>query len=272
MHLSHIDYDDYVQAKKKVGFNIDSNHRCRLQCPACQRQKPSLKWKIKASQDMPFDDWRKLLKFANSSVEKWNHFNFAKMCGQISDPIYHPNFHELMQIRNEEFPLICMEINTNGSGKKMEWWEKSFELSAQGPVEKDKWIFALDGTDNYTNNIYRVNSNFDEVYEVIKKGKAKRLDIWWFFLVFEHNKHQLETAKQMAKDLRIGFREEYTTRAGDPNIKPVSKEDVIFTKVIDIDYDATNRYVDDQYRVKSLEEIREKFANRAKKLFTNNQN
>lgn len=233
MHLSHIDYDDYVQAKKKVGFNIDTNHRCRLQCPACQRQKPSLKWKIKASQDMPINDWRKLLKFANSSIEKWNHFNFAKMCGQISDPIYHPNFHELMQIRNEEFPLICMEINTNGSGKKMEWWEKSFELSAQGPVEKDKWIFALDGTDNYTNNIYRVNSNFDEVYEVLKKGKQEYdLQIWWFFLIFEHNVHQLETARKMAKDLKIGFREEYTTRTGG-DIIVVDKEGIIFNDITD---------------------------------------
>jgi MoaA/NifB/PqqE/SkfB family radical SAM enzyme len=230
--LDYVDYGDYVQAKKKVGFNIDSNHRCRLQCPACQRQKSTTRYKIKISRDMPFDDWRKLLTFADPMLKKWNFFNFAKLCGQISDPIYHPNFLDLLKIRNKEFPLIPMEINTNGSGKKPEWWDQAFELSSKGPIERDKWIFALDGTDNYTNDIYRVNSNFDEVYEVLKKGKEYNLEIWWFFLIFEHNQHQLETARKMAKDLKIGFREEYTTRTGG-TIVPAPREGIIFNEIID---------------------------------------
>lgn len=231
MALDHMDYDEYVRAKKKVGINIDSSFRCPLQCPACQRQKPNLKWKIKISRDMPFDDWRKLLRFADPMLHKWNFFKFAKMCGQISDPIYHANFIELIKIRNEEFPNVTMEINTNGTAKKSEWWDEVFSLSAQGPVEGDKWIFALDGTDNYTNNIYRVNSKFDEVYEIMKKGKSYGLEIWWFFLIFEHNIHQLETARQMAKELKVGFREEYTTRTGG-DIIPAQRDGIVFNEII----------------------------------------
>jgi len=232
MHLKHIPYDDYINAKKKTGFNIDNNPRCPLQCPACQRQNPDLKWKIKASKDMSLDDWRKILQFADAPIDKWNFFKFAKMCGQISDPIYHRYFHKLLEIRNAEFPMVPIEISTNGTRKTSDWWDKSFELSSQGPIEQDRWIFALDGTDNYTNNLYRVNSNFDEVYEVLKKGKSYGLQVWWFFLVFEHNKHQVDLARQMARDLKVGFRLQYTTRVrGD--VIAVEKDDNVFMDITD---------------------------------------
>lgn len=233
MPIDKIPYEEYVQAKKKVGFNIDTSNKCPLQCPGCQRQRPHLKYKVKLSRDMPLDDWRKILQFSQGPmIGKWEFFKFGKLCGQLSDPIYHTQFHEILKIRNEEFPWVALEINTNGTRKKPEWWDKSFELSSQGPIERDRWIFALDGTDTDTNDIYRTNSDFDEVYEILKKGREYYLEVWWFFLVFEHNKHQLELARKMAKELKVGFREQYTTRTGG-DILPVEKDGLIFNDIFD---------------------------------------
>jgi MoaA/NifB/PqqE/SkfB family radical SAM enzyme len=123
---------------------------------------------------------------------------FVCFCGQISDPIYHANFLSLLEhvskIKDKKF-----SINTNGTRKKIEWWKRAFELTK----DNVKWVFGLDGTDQETANIHRVNTRFDEVMEVMKLGASMGCYIEWQFIVFRHNEHQLELAKSMAKEIGV---------------------------------------------------------------------
>jgi MoaA/NifB/PqqE/SkfB family radical SAM enzyme len=181
-------YLDYYNATKTKGISIDATNICPLECPACPRQNPLVRPQINNSRDIRIDEYRKIISFCDN----------IRLCGQLSDPIYHKNFHDLLAYAKKH-PHKKFSIHTNGTRKKIAWWDKSFELSTFNV----RWIFGLDGTDQETANIYRVNTRFDEVMEVMKLGASKKVNIIWQFIIFKHNEHQIEEAHKMAKENNI---------------------------------------------------------------------
>jgi len=135
------------------------------------------KQKIKSSSDMLVGDFKKILSF----------FETVDMCGQISDPIYHPKFHDLLEEFKKQNHCHLLRIHTNGTRKSIEWWEKTFSY------KNISWIFGLDGTNQETANIYRVTTRFQEVLNVMILGKKLDVDVYWQFIPFEHNEHQIDT-------------------------------------------------------------------------------
>lgn len=204
------DYEDYIKAKLVGGVNVDTGFRCRLRCPACVRTQSIGTPLLRDSKDMTMEAWRKILAMNSVNVQ---------LCGQISDPIYHPKFHELMQIRQDEYPHVPFRTYTNGSGKRNSWWDKVIELSH----EKDEWVFGLDGASQEVANVYRVGTDFDNVYNVMKKLQKANLRVVWQFIVFEHNKHELPVAIKMAKENGIILKELWTSR--DTPEVPAAKQD-----------------------------------------------
>lgn len=201
--MHEFDFDEFVNAKLTGGINIDTGWRCRLKCPACIRTQSIGTDRLKSAKDLTMNAWRKMLEIDSASMQ---------LCGQISDPIYHPRFIEMLKIRQEEYPNVKLKIYTNGSGKKDKWWDQVIELS-KGLEHKDDWIFGLDGATQEIANIYRVGTNFDNVWSVMERlGKEDTVTTVWQFIVFEHNKHQLEDAYKMAKDINIVFKELWTSR------------------------------------------------------------
>lgn len=184
-------YDEYVYAVKNIhSLNLDMTFRCPLQCPLCMRERPGGKEKIKISSDMPIDSFKKVC----------NYFNKIHICGQISDSIYHPKFLDMLKhyYDNYDFPLI---ISTNGSGKKIEWWEKAYEYTSSNVT----WIFGVDGFDQETAEKYRVNIKYQSVLDAMKLGASLGKNIVWQFIVFKHNEHQIENVKSYAHNHGINF-------------------------------------------------------------------
>jgi MoaA/NifB/PqqE/SkfB family radical SAM enzyme len=186
-------YVDYIKYAKEEIVNIETTYRCPLQCPFCQRQDPDPRTneRISKSTDISFSNYKKLVQFASN-------FSF---CGQISDPIYHANFLELLK-ETQKYPSKKFFISTTGTRKKIEWWKEAFSYSGQNI----RWIFGLDGTDQETANIYRVNTKFDEVLEVMKLGASMGCIVRWQFIVFQHNEHQIEEAKKIAKEIGVDLK------------------------------------------------------------------
>ena len=55
-----------------------------------------------------------------------------------------------------------------------------------------------------THHVYRINTQFDKVLENAKSVIAtNRAQVHWKYIVFEHNKHQVEDAREIAK--QAGF-------------------------------------------------------------------
>ena len=182
--------DDYVDGVTRIPFpNIDLCSRCRLECPLCARQQRS---DYRNGVDLPFDTIPKLLKY-------YDKLNF---CGTFGDPIYHPDFLDMLKYLDARSAgeLAHIEIHTNGTGKKLAWWEEALSLCQ----DRSEWIFALDGLSS-TNHIYRVNSDWDEVWRVMKLGVDLRASVSWQFIRFSFNEHQVEEAKELAGEHGIKF-------------------------------------------------------------------
>jgi MoaA/NifB/PqqE/SkfB family radical SAM enzyme len=181
-------YSDYVNSLNK--FNLDITYKCPIECPLCSRQDTGGKAKIKRSREMTLEEFNLVINKSNS----------ISLCGQISDPIYHSKFQKIMEIISKHKSKL-VSIHTNGTRKTSAWWKIMYELSHKNV----SWVFGLDGADQETANIYRVNTRYDEVLEAMKLGASMGVNIIWQFIVFKHNEHQIETAKQIALENGICF-------------------------------------------------------------------
>lgn len=186
-------YKEYVKYQRQNYINIDFSNKCILQCVMCQRQfvHNSVevgKIKVKKSSDIVFDDFQKILRVYSS----------ISLCGQISDPIYHPYF--LKYLRYASNNNIKININTNGSGKKKQFWKDAFSI-----VSPIRWVFGIDGLDQKTVNLHRIGQNFHQSFKAMILGSQTHHRIVWQFIPFQHNEHQIERAKDIARKHNIEF-------------------------------------------------------------------
>jgi MoaA/NifB/PqqE/SkfB family radical SAM enzyme len=168
-------------------LNIDISNKCKLACPVCDRQvDPSM---VARAKDISLDDFQKLVDvFSNISI-----------CGQISDPIYHPKFIKLLELAK---PLELLTVSTNGSGKTEKWWRSAFQQSIDnGNII---WRFALDGLPEES-HIYRVGQDGLHVWEMMKLGVEMGADIHWQYIPFLYNQDHVEQARKMAEENGIKF-------------------------------------------------------------------
>ena len=175
---------------KQVHLEITNN--CQASCPMCSRN---------ISGGLPND----LIKVHNWSLEDFktimnptllSQLHGYYFCGTFGDPMLNDNLIEMCRYSTEVAPNVQIAIHTNGSARSTKWWT---EL-AQALPNDHFVVFALDGLAD-TQALYRVGTDFNKIIKNAKAfidagGKAE-----WCFIKFKHNEHQVEEARQMAKEL-----------------------------------------------------------------------
>ena len=182
---------------KKVELEITSD--CNAACPGCARTLNTDKLKI---QSFTFDDLKRIFPAGDYSGVEF------KFCGVLGDPIVNPDCLKMIEwlVYNGGY---C-EISTNGGYNTAEWWSRLGQVAAAYPG-KLHIHFAIDGH-RETNHIYRVNTKWNIVERNIAAfaETAPEKHATWIYIIFDHNEHELETAKTHADVL--GF--EFATRTG----------------------------------------------------------
>ena len=91
-------------------------------------------------------------------------------------------------------------MNTNASGRNEEFWTELGKLFA---ISDSTLTFSVDGCPKiqitYTEEDYTLKI-MNAMKWYIKAGGVAR----WEFLVFKHNQHQIEQARQLANELGSG--------------------------------------------------------------------
>lgn len=171
-------------------WHLEISARCTLQCPRCPRTEfPETPWR---NQDISYTDFTKSFTpdFIKNNVQR---FTF---CGDIGDPIYAPDFIPIYKYIKEVKPECHIFTITNGSYKKAEWWEKVADIAN----EYDSFNFSIDGYNNETNNLYRINSNFDSIMTGIHiMGHRSRAFVNWAAIYFSFNQDHQEEIRKLAK-------------------------------------------------------------------------
>ena len=196
--------------RSKKGINIDISNRCPLECMRCQRQTNfTLEGRKVYGRDATMDEIRKLSDYFSS-------FNF---CGQLSDPVHHPKFVEILDYLYKKD--IQVTVHNASSQKPMKWYIKAFQAHP-----KAKWIFAIDGLPEES-NMYRINQDGEKLYKVMLEAKKHlKQTPSWQFIVFSYNEHNLEKAKKMAVDEGLMFIVLHSSRwmGEDDPLRPKEKE------------------------------------------------
>jgi MoaA/NifB/PqqE/SkfB family radical SAM enzyme len=171
-------------------FHIEISSKCTLRCPRCARQEvpDSL---VNTELDLEFFKRNFTPEFVQYNVEK------ITFCGDDGDPIYAHDLIDVIRYIKSIKPVEIV-IVTNGSYKKADWWQ---ELSSV-LTEQDTVHFSVDGWDNESNNLYRVNSDFDSIVTGIQTLRSNsRCHLVWAVIAFRFNENYLEHMKNMANDL-----------------------------------------------------------------------
>ena len=163
-------------------FHIEISSKCTLRCPRCARQEiPDTL--VNTELNLEFFKQNFTPEFILEHVEK------ISFCGDDGDPIY---AHDLIlviryikSVKPVEFVIV-----TNGSHKKPEWWQ---ELGSVLDTN-DTVHFSIDGWDNKSNNLYRVNSDFDSILGGIARLRSSsRCQLVWAAIAFRFNEDHIST-------------------------------------------------------------------------------
>lgn len=122
-------------------------------------------------------------------------------CGVLGDPIACKDLLLMIEWILEHSPNCIIGLNTNGALQDVEWWEKLAKLTKDNI--RSYVVFSIDGLED-TNQIYRKNVDWNKLIENVKAFISAGGSAHWDMLVFKHNEHQVEQAKEFAK--KLGFR------------------------------------------------------------------
>ena len=166
--------------------------RCNAKCPACHRWKPLRINLNDAKYTISLDRFQQLF-----NPELLQNLQWLVLNGNFGDSIMNKQFREIISyVKSQGTRLL---IHTNGGIHDNDYWTDVGNIL----TKEDIINFDLDGLSD-THHIYRINTQFDKVLEnarsVIATSKAQ---VHWKYIVFEHNKHQVEEARKIAK--QTGF-------------------------------------------------------------------
>ena len=169
-------------------IDIELTSFCNIKCKGCFRVISKEADKILNKSYIDIDVIRK--RFQKEMFPSIKIINF---CGSVDEPCSHPQFFEIIK----HFADWDCHINiaTNGSLRTVKWWT---ELASVLP-RSHKVVWGIDGSDELSEE-YREGSSFKKVQQNYRAFIAAGGRANWQFISFEHNEHQLETARQIAKD------------------------------------------------------------------------
>lgn len=195
-------------------IHIEPTSLCNAECPQCARNifGEGLNPNIKLG-SLSVDWFREQFNRDNIS-------NVSKIffCGNVGDPCATPDLLKIIIFLKSLKPNIVIGANTNGSLKTRIWFK---ELGHLLNGHLDYLVFSIDGLED-TNHIYRRNTNWGKIMQNAEAFISTGASAHWDMLVFKHNRHQVDSARQLAKEMGFTwFRSKITDRW---DIYPISQK------------------------------------------------
>jgi len=173
-------------------YQIEITSLCNAACPQCPRN--NLGEGINPY--MPLISISREVLDQTFPAELVQRIRQVFFCGSYGDPIAHTDFLDILKDFRRKSPTVWLYIHTNGGIRSPEWWaELAQVLNGYGKID-----FGIDGLAD-TNHIYRKNVNWNKLIPNVQSfinagGKAQ-----WNYIVFKHNEHQVDEARQLSIDM-----------------------------------------------------------------------
>lgn len=172
-------------------LHLETTTVCNAACPQCARENPN-KYNDEFCSNLSVEQIKNL--FDQDFIQQLDKV-FA--CGIFGDPAAGSATIEIFEYFRSINPNITLGMNTNGSIQNTAWWSKLGKLFSN---PKDYCVFSIDGLAD-TNHVYRVNTRFKKIIDNAQAFIQNGGHAQWDMLVFKHNEHQIDDARQLAKEL-----------------------------------------------------------------------
>jgi len=169
-------------------FGITS--KCTLKCPRCPRTE--YKDQLKLNRDITLAEFQKILspELLKNTVKR------ITMCGDLGDPIYNKEYLDIVEYIKTSNPDIHLFTITNGSYKDEAWWKRFASISN----DRDTVNFSIDGFDEESNNIYRINSSWSSIMLGMEiMSKESTAFVHWATIIFKYNQDKINAIVDEAK-------------------------------------------------------------------------
>jgi MoaA/NifB/PqqE/SkfB family radical SAM enzyme len=178
-------------------IRIDASSLCQLRCVLCSQAKQDMG--IIGSGYLKFQDFKKFL-------DSYPEFKNIELSGN-GEIFLNPELQAIIRYAYEKKVNLTAYGGVNLNTVSDEIMESLVQYRFKAIS------ISLDGSSSETYNIYRREGNFDKVIDNIKKiNYYKQIYssnfplLFWQFIIFGHNEHELPAARKMAEELNMEFK------------------------------------------------------------------
>ena len=170
-------------------WHLEPSSKCSLRCPRCPRQEhPEISW---MGQEISLNEFKKVF-----TADMLSQVQRITMCGDVGDPIYTKDYLEILDYVKTYNKKIQIFTITNGSYKTSPWWKDFASVSNK----HDSINFSIDGYDQKSNDMYRVNSNWDSIMTGMKiMADESEIFVNWAMIVFAFNENYIDHIETLAR-------------------------------------------------------------------------
>jgi len=182
-------------SKSLQKLQIDPTSHCNARCGACARNING--GETKHNLELKHFDLELWKRIATEDTKDY-YIRHLSLNGNWGDALMHPDIIEIIEIWTTSHPECEIAIATNGSLRSTEFW---IELaSALKYANGSSVIFSMDGMED-THHIYRRKTSHSKLVDNIKTFASAGGSAHIIMTLFEHNKHQIEEVKELAREL-----------------------------------------------------------------------
>ena len=167
---------------KPVSIGIEITNQCNLRCPICARRYMPPKKKLFLTPKQ----------FEGIKINEVESIKRVNIIGSRGDPLRNPFIIPIIKLTKDWDKQVT--LSTNGNFYTEVWWRTLPKY-----LPKDHFIvFALDGVDNDSLKYYRKGSSYKRVIDNARAFISSGGRAIWQFIMFKHNEHLLDEAKNIA--------------------------------------------------------------------------
>ncbi len=193
-------------------WHLEISSKCALKCPRCTRTEYPGTYPV-TQLDLSFIKKVFTPEFLNRSVQR------ITLSGGVGDPLYNTELPEIFRYLKESHPALQIVLITNGSHKKREWWQDLLKSTNAF----DEIIFSVDGWDHTSNNLYRVNSDWDSLMIGMEEAVKSPALVRWSTIVFNFNEEKIQHIRDLARSMGVdSFHAVLSERFGNHYNDPVT--------------------------------------------------
>ena len=169
--------------------HLEISSLCNAECPLCPRNLHGYPYNDGyVERNLTLQDAKKI--FQINFLQQLTEININ---GNFGDIVMNPEAVEIIEYFRQYNKKCVISVSTNGGARNQDFWTALAKLNC-------RVFFCLDGLED-THSLYRKNTRFDVVLNNAKTFIGAGGEAWWKMIQFDHNKHQIDTAEQLSKQL-----------------------------------------------------------------------